>query len=273
MKNQRYFLLYFLFHSATSGFQLVDVNRASAEQIATLPGVGKTLAEAIITFREKQGPFKRTQDLLRVPGVSDKKLALLEEKIIITAVKKKSEKLAIVEPPLPVLVSHTQKPMIELSKLEEKVLLVAGLDYDFEKNMAKRARQSSWIPKITLLSDYDRHDIAAERTSKKNDDISHRLGSSFEVGIRATFNLPETLYHQSELELARLQLKKLDARQKIVQELHSNYFDYDRLNRELLQPMTKEKYDQLLSQMKKIASKLDSMSKGEFSRFQDQQPS
>lgn len=48
----------------------IDLNTASAEQLQQLPGIGPTLAKAIVTLREKSGPFRRLEDLLAVPHIT-----------------------------------------------------------------------------------------------------------------------------------------------------------------------------------------------------------
>jgi competence protein ComEA len=50
----------------------VDLNRAGAEELVTLPGIGKALAQRIIEFREKNGPFRRVEDLMKVKGIGEK---------------------------------------------------------------------------------------------------------------------------------------------------------------------------------------------------------
>ena len=47
----------------------VDVNRASADELATLPRVGPTLAQRIVEDRAAHGPFATLGDLYRVPGL------------------------------------------------------------------------------------------------------------------------------------------------------------------------------------------------------------
>ena len=59
----------------------VDVNRASADELDALPGVGPATAQAIIDYRTKNGPFRRVDDLLEVPGIGDAKLATLRDKV------------------------------------------------------------------------------------------------------------------------------------------------------------------------------------------------
>jgi len=47
----------------------VDVNRATAEELATLPGIGPALAGRIVEWRGANGPFASVDDLDRVPGI------------------------------------------------------------------------------------------------------------------------------------------------------------------------------------------------------------
>jgi competence protein ComEA len=57
----------------------VDVNRATAEELDRLPGVGPSTAAAIVTERERNGPFVAVDDLDRVPGIGPAKLEALRD--------------------------------------------------------------------------------------------------------------------------------------------------------------------------------------------------
>lgn len=50
----------------------VNVNSATAEQFEALPGIGPSTARRIVTFREKNGPFKKLEDLMNVQGIGEK---------------------------------------------------------------------------------------------------------------------------------------------------------------------------------------------------------
>jgi len=51
----------------------VDVNTADAKTLAReLDGVGKAKAEAIVSYREKNGPFRSADDLSKVKGLGKK---------------------------------------------------------------------------------------------------------------------------------------------------------------------------------------------------------
>ncbi len=52
----------------------VNINIADAAQLEALPGIGPTLAQRIIEYRQEHGPFATVEDLLRVPGIGPAKL-------------------------------------------------------------------------------------------------------------------------------------------------------------------------------------------------------
>jgi competence protein ComEA len=56
----------------------VNINTASAEQLATLPGVGPALAGRIVEYRQKSGSFRATKDVMNVKGIGEKNFAKLE---------------------------------------------------------------------------------------------------------------------------------------------------------------------------------------------------
>jgi competence protein ComEA len=55
----------------------IDVNRATASELEELPGVGPATASAIVTERERNGPFASVDELERVPGIGPAKLDAL----------------------------------------------------------------------------------------------------------------------------------------------------------------------------------------------------
>lgn len=57
----------------------VDLNRASAAELETLPGIGPSLASAIIQYREQHGPFQSVEGLLSVPGIGPTRLSQLRD--------------------------------------------------------------------------------------------------------------------------------------------------------------------------------------------------
>ena len=57
---------------------LININTATALELEALPSVGPSTAKAIVAFRTKNGPFGKAEDLLKVPGIGDGKLAAMK---------------------------------------------------------------------------------------------------------------------------------------------------------------------------------------------------
>lgn len=71
-----------VFEARSAQAQDIDMNAADAGTIATLPGIGKTTAKAIVKHRTDNGPFSGPKDLLKVKGIGKKTLAKIEDRLI-----------------------------------------------------------------------------------------------------------------------------------------------------------------------------------------------
>ncbi|NJL92769.1 MAG: hypothetical protein HC915_03110, partial [Anaerolineae bacterium] len=63
----------------------INLNTATLEELDTLPGVGPSLAAAILAYRAENGPFQTLEALLEVPGIGEATLARLRPLAIIEA--------------------------------------------------------------------------------------------------------------------------------------------------------------------------------------------
>lgn len=59
----------------------INLNTASLNELDTLPGIGPVTSQKIINYREKNGPFTKVEDLLKVPGIGDKLFSQLKDLI------------------------------------------------------------------------------------------------------------------------------------------------------------------------------------------------
>ena len=64
----------------------VDVNKADMETLATLKGISKVRAEAIIKYREKNGPYQSIEDLKNVRGIGGKIIEKNKSMITVSSV-------------------------------------------------------------------------------------------------------------------------------------------------------------------------------------------
>jgi competence protein ComEA len=65
----------------SGGEARLNVNTATAPELERLPGIGPSLAQAIVEYRESHGPFQRPEGLLDVPGIGPAKLAQIKDLI------------------------------------------------------------------------------------------------------------------------------------------------------------------------------------------------
>jgi comEA protein len=61
----------------------VNINTAGKEQLMDLPRIGEKIAERIIEYREKNGKFKRPEDIMKVKGIGEKTFKKFEKRLVI----------------------------------------------------------------------------------------------------------------------------------------------------------------------------------------------
>jgi len=67
--------------------KVVNLNTATAAELETLPGVGAATAARIIEYREKNGAFKKIEDLMNVRGIGEKTFLQLKSLITVSPPK------------------------------------------------------------------------------------------------------------------------------------------------------------------------------------------
>jgi competence protein ComEA len=68
---------------STTMSPLINLNSATSDQLDTLPGVGPSTAKAIISYRNRKGPFSKVDDLLNVPGIGPAKVGALRDQVTV----------------------------------------------------------------------------------------------------------------------------------------------------------------------------------------------
>jgi competence protein ComEA len=62
---------------------VVNLNTATIQELQTLPGIGPSLARKIVMFRQKRGGFRKVEELLAVPGISEKRWRALKNLVCV----------------------------------------------------------------------------------------------------------------------------------------------------------------------------------------------
>jgi competence protein ComEA len=66
---------------------VVNLNTASTADLQALPGIGAKTAERIVEYRQKNGPFKKVEELMNVRGVGEKNFLKLKPQLTVGAAK------------------------------------------------------------------------------------------------------------------------------------------------------------------------------------------
>lgn len=66
---------------------VININTATAAELEALPGVGAKTAARIVEYRQKNGPFKKIEELMNVRGVGEKNFLKLKPQITVAAAK------------------------------------------------------------------------------------------------------------------------------------------------------------------------------------------
>ena len=67
--------------------EVININTASVVDLERLPGIGAKTAGRILEYRQKNGPFKKVEELMNVRGVGEKNFLKLRTQISVTAPK------------------------------------------------------------------------------------------------------------------------------------------------------------------------------------------
>jgi competence protein ComEA len=60
---------------------LININTATADELTKLPRIGETIAQKIVEFRTVNGPFRRSEHLMLVDGISEKRFREIKSHI------------------------------------------------------------------------------------------------------------------------------------------------------------------------------------------------
>ncbi len=65
----------------------VNLNTATATELERLPGVGPAMVTRILEYRQKNGGFKKIEELMNIQGIGEKRFLELRPQIVVTPPK------------------------------------------------------------------------------------------------------------------------------------------------------------------------------------------
>jgi competence protein ComEA len=70
-----------------SATAVVNINTASVAEFEVLPGIGAKTAARIVEYRQKNGPFKKIEELMNVRGIGEKNFLKLKAQLTVAQSK------------------------------------------------------------------------------------------------------------------------------------------------------------------------------------------
>jgi hypothetical protein len=255
MKNKIIFLLAMYYFLPTWAFQPVDLNQASLKQIALLPGVGEKQAQRIFDLRKSMGAISH-KNQLRLAKLSPKKIAALSP--LITFKKKPSKQLGEeknkINSQAIALNKNSLKvpqPGPSLQEIWHQAKCHEHLLESQEIIWFRRAKRSAWLPEFSIYFDFDKISGNNERRRVRDENTCYeREGQDVGVGLKAKWNLANTIFNQAELETAKVSLKRQSARDKLRKIIIEKYF----LKQKLIAELRKNSTAQIDSNIDQISA-------------------
>ena len=69
--------------AAAASTEIVNLNTATAAQIASLPGIGPKTADLVVEYRVKNGPFKKIEEVMNVRGIGEKSFLKIKNRLTV----------------------------------------------------------------------------------------------------------------------------------------------------------------------------------------------
>jgi competence protein ComEA len=71
----------------TAAADPININSATSDQIAGLPGIGVKTAELVVQYRVKNGPFKKIEEIMNVRGIGEKSFLRIKDRLTVATPK------------------------------------------------------------------------------------------------------------------------------------------------------------------------------------------
>jgi competence protein ComEA len=78
--------------ASTAAIATVNLNTATQAQLETLPGIGAASAKRIIEYRQKNGGFRKVEELMNVKGIGEKSFLKLKQHLTVGAAAPATDK-------------------------------------------------------------------------------------------------------------------------------------------------------------------------------------
>src|SRR5689334_24176082 len=107
---KRLLLALLLFCAWSLALAAVNINTATKEELDALPGIGPVKAQAIIDYRNANGPFKTPEDVMKVKGIKEGEFGKIKDQISISGATTPVQRPAAAKAATPAAPARTATP-------------------------------------------------------------------------------------------------------------------------------------------------------------------
>lgn len=68
----------------STSIEKIDLNKANVQELTEIPGVDRSIAKAIIAYRDENGPYYKVKELMDVKGVTEELYEILKRYVTVT---------------------------------------------------------------------------------------------------------------------------------------------------------------------------------------------
>lgn len=259
---------------------LVNINTASVEDLNSLPGVGDTVSQAIIAYREANGSFRDILELKNVKGIGDSLFNKIKDMITVAVAPSADVDTEPVQVQLQltaaeVLAKFNHEPSV--AEVQDAALKYAMIYADDVRVWKKGAKNQALLPQTKFRVDWDIKDNEGfDRSNNiKIDDESVIIGpdslgwdedkdNDWGFTLDFTWRLGEYVFNSNMLRVRGESEDIVQLRQDIVDDVTKLYYDRRRLQIDLELNPARSLSEQLKNELRlqELTANIDALTGG-----------
>ncbi len=276
-------LIMIIFSVTIFSQDLININTATASQLATLPHIGPSTAKKIVEYREKNGPFQKLEDLMKVPGIGKEIFEAIEPFITISSVSSQTIQTEPYATPTPVDISNILKKFDNepsILEVQKAVIRYTDLHPDKVAKWWSSVKNQALLPKFNFTIDRDTADDHSYYRKTKSayssgqiyilpDEVTKRRDTDdkWELHFSWTWQFSDYIFNRDMLSVADQSQDMVKMRNDLLEEVTKIYFRRRKLQIDMLlhPPTSVEKAVEMQLKIQELTALLDAYTGNYFS--------
>ncbi|MBN2053862.1 helix-hairpin-helix domain-containing protein [bacterium] len=227
--------------AGSSALARININTAGVDELVTLPGVGTSVAQSIIDYRQANGLFNVPEDLMKVKGIGESLFTKIKDMISTTA----SAQYGSATEPLQVEPQMTLEEIMakfngepSIAEIQKAAVEYAMIYPDEVARWRSGARNQALMPQVKVSVDWDVKDNEGFGRSSNIEidegsvivgpddlDYDEDKDNDWGFGVDFTWKTSEYVFNSDMLRVRSESENLVELRQDIVDDVTKLYFD------------------------------------------------